>query len=75
MEKKPAKKNITVIKHAKEEMTMDEFKEKYPHMIKENVKQENLVVNLPLGHQLYKAGVGKLPGRREGKEKRQPKGN
>ena len=42
MEKKPAKKNITVIKHAKEEMTMDEFKEKYPHMIKENMKQENL---------------------------------
>ena len=75
MEKKPAKKNITVIKHAKEEMTMDEFKEKYPHMIKEDVKQENLVVNLPLGHQLYKAGVGKLPGPREGKEKRQPKGN
>lgn len=76
MEKNPAAKNITVIKHDKEEMTMEEFKKNYPHMIKEeNAKQENLVVNLPLGHQLYKAGVGKLPGSPEGKEKRQPKGN
>ena len=26
-----------VIKHAKEEMTIEDFKKKYPHMIKEDV--------------------------------------
>ena len=74
----PANKNITVIKHAKEEMTMDDFKEKYPQMIKEEkVKEddEKLVANLPLGSQLYKAGVGKLPDSRKEDEKRQAKGN
>ena len=28
-----------VIKHAKEEMTIEDFKKKYPHMIKEDVAQ------------------------------------
>ena len=55
-------------------MTVDDFKKKYPEMIKEDsVKEDNLVVNLPLGHGLYKAGVGKVP--KKGKEKRKPKGN
>ena len=31
--------NIMVIKHAKEEMTIEDFKKKYPHMIKEDVAQ------------------------------------
>ena len=67
---KPTKQNITVIKHAKEEMTVDDFKKKYPEMIKEHsVKEDDLVVNLPLGHELYKAGVGKLPDYKKGKEK------
>ena len=73
---KPTSKNITVIKHAKEEMTVEDFKKKYPEMIKEDsVKKDDLVVNLPLGHELYNTGVGKLPDSKKGKEKRKPKEN
>ena len=63
-----------MIKHAKEEMTVDDFKKKYPEVIKEHsVKEDDLVVNLPLGQELHKAGVGKVPD--SIKEKRPPKGN